>query len=88
MPPSASMVARVAAWTSVCVRHVDRHVMDSAASRQLRGDGRYQRRVAIPERDGGTRVQQPLGNRAADALAAAGDDRTLTFQVDLIHGGS
>ena len=45
-------------------------------------------RIAVPQRHGGPGCQQPLGNRAADALAAAGDDRTLTLQVDLIHGRS
>ena len=45
--------------------------------------------VAVPDRDRGAGVEQPLGDGAADSLRAAGDDGETAGEVDGVgHGGS
>ena len=43
-----------------------------------------QRAVAVPDRDRGARVQQPLDDGPADALRAAGDDGIAPAQIDRV----
>jgi hypothetical protein len=38
--------------------------------------------VAIPDRDGSTRIEHPFDDGAADALRAAGDDGRLAREIN------
>ena len=45
-----------------------------------------ERGVAIPDRDLGAGGDEPLGDGAADALRATGDDRDAAREIDIVHG--
>ena len=50
------------------------------------GAGLVERRlVDVPQADCRAGSQQPLGDRKAKALGAAGDHRGLAVQIDLVH---
>ena len=65
------------------IRHVDLEGRYRRAD-FLRGLFR-KRQVVIPDRDLRARCDEALGDRAAKALRAAGDDGAAAVQIDLVH---
>ena len=63
------------------IRHVD---IDEAGANLARR-GLRQRAVRVPQHDRRARGDEPLGDAAPDAAAAAGDDRLAAFQIVCIH---
>ena len=85
MRPSAFTVASRAASISVELRDVARDRCRPCRGRRVRR-GRLvgQLAVAVPDRDRSARIQQPLDDRPADALRAAGDDGAASVEIDLV----
>ena len=55
-------------------------------NRSLVGDVDARLAVEIPDCDFRARRLQALGDRGADALHAAGDDRSAAGEIELVHG--
>src|SRR6267142_1592950 len=77
--------------TGVIDQHVDASELGdgslySAVYRRLISDVDARLAVEIPDCDFRARCLQALGDRGADALHAAGDDRSAAGEIELVHG--
>ena len=88
MRPNAFTVSSRARSTSL--RSVTSHAMAaSLPGSQFRRGLLGERPVAVPDRDRGAGIEEPLDDRPPDPLRAAGDHREAAGEVDLVgHGVS
>ena len=66
------------------LRDVDTPPPRPCRGRRVAGGLFGQPAVAVPDRDRGAGIQQPLDDRPADALRAAGDDGAAPAEIDLV----